>query len=135
MELELALLTMVTRQIMANPLADETSATRLKQVALMTVIVIEKRHATGSSITLAQLVAMTGLARNVVAQTIDPLVQRGLLVEEMGKNSMGRGTARQFQIAPEVFQSLAPFMGVPLAQSRAKAMQPDRERLPSPKTG
>ncbi|WFS69564.1 hypothetical protein CFBP4996_26185 (plasmid) [Agrobacterium leguminum] len=121
MELELALLTMITRQIMANPLEGETPTARLKQVALMTVIVIEKLHVTGSPITLAKLVDITGLARNVAAQTIDPIVQRGLLVEEMGKNSMGRGTARQFQIAPVVFQSLAPFMGAPLPQSKVKA--------------
>ncbi|NRQ19189.1 hypothetical protein [Ensifer sesbaniae] len=51
MQLELALLTMVTRQIMANPFEDETSAARLKQVALMNVIVVERLHATGSPIT------------------------------------------------------------------------------------
>ncbi|UTV41840.1 hypothetical protein MYG64_35635 (plasmid) [Ensifer adhaerens] len=121
MQFELALLTMVTRQIMANPLEDETSAARLKQIALMTVIVVEKLHATASPITLAQLVDMTGIARNVAAQTVDPLVERGLLVEEMGKNSMGRGMARQFQIAPAVLQAVAPLMGGPLGQSKTKA--------------
>lgn len=121
MQFELALLTMVTRQIMANPLEDETSAARLKQIALMTVIVVEKLHATASPITLAQLVDMTGLARNVAAQTVDPLVDRGLLIEEMGKNSMGRGMARQFQIAPAVLEAVAPLMGAPLGRSKTKA--------------
>lgn len=121
MQLELALLTLVTRQIMANPLEDETSAARLKQVALLTVIVIEKLHTSGLPITLAQLVEMTGLARNVAAQTVDPLVERGLLIEEMGKNSMGRGMARQFQIAPAVFEALAPLMGKPLGRAKTKA--------------
>ncbi|KSV94872.1 hypothetical protein [Sinorhizobium sp. GL28] len=120
MQLELALLTMVTRQIMTNPLKDETSASRLKQVTLITVIVIEKLHATGSPITLAQLVDMTGLARNVAAQTVDPLVERGILIEEMGKNSMGRSMARQFQIAPAVFEAVAPLMGAPLGRSKTK---------------
>ncbi|MBM3092971.1 hypothetical protein GFB56_19510 [Ensifer sp. T173] len=43
----------------------------------MTVIVVEKLQATGSPTTLAQLVEITGLARNVTAQTLDPLIQRG----------------------------------------------------------
>ncbi len=121
MQFELALLTMVTRQIMANPLKDETSAARLKQIALMTVIVVENLHTTASPITLAQLVDMTGLARNVAAQTVDPLVERGLLIEEMGKNSMGRGMARQLQIAPAVLEAVAPLMGAPLGRSNTKA--------------
>lgn len=121
MQFELALLTMVTRQIMANPLEDETAAARLKQIALMTVIVVEKLHATVSPITLTQLVDTTGLARNVAAQTVDLLVARGLLVEEMGNNSMGRGMARQFQIAPAVLEAVAPLMGAPLGRSKTKA--------------
>lgn len=71
MQFELALLTMVTRQIVAHPLEDETAAARLKQIALMTVIVIERLHTIGWAITLAQLVDITGLTRNVAAQTVD----------------------------------------------------------------
>lgn len=120
MDRELALLTMVTRQIMANPLKDEMPAARLKQVALMTVIVVEKLHAASSPITLAQLVEMTGLTRTGTIQSVDPLVQRGLLVESMGKNSMGRGTARQFQLGPAVLRNLAVFMGAPLVEPEIK---------------
>ncbi len=72
MQLELALLTMVTRQIMANPFENETSAARLKQVALMTVIVIEKLHATGSPITLAQLDASKNLPSAGFRDSIRP---------------------------------------------------------------
>lgn len=118
MERELALLTVITRQIMANPLEGETPAARFKQIALMTMIVIEKLHVAGTNITLSQLADMTGLARNALVQLIDPIVQQGLLIEEMGKNSLGRGTARQLQIAPAVWDSVAPFMGAPLAKSR-----------------
>lgn len=120
MERDLALLTIITRQITANPLDAETPAARFKQIALMTMIVIERLHVAGSNITLSQLAEMTGLARNALVQLIDPIVQRGLLVEEMGKNSMGRGTARQFKIAPAVWDSLAPFIGAPLATSKVK---------------
>lgn len=120
MDRDLALLTMVTRQIMANPLEDEMPAGRLKQIALMTVIVVEKLHTATSPITLAQLVEMTGLTRTGTIQSVDPLVQRGLLVESMGRNSMGRGTARQFEISSAVLRNLAVFMGAPLLESEIK---------------
>ncbi|WP_235824342.1 hypothetical protein [Brucella anthropi] len=120
MDRDLALLTMVTRQIMANPLEDEMPAGRLKQIALMTVIIVEKLHTATSTITLAQLVEMTGLTRTGTIQSVDPLVQRGLLVETMGRNSMGRGTARQFQISPALLGNLAVFMGSPLAGHEIK---------------
>lgn len=116
MDRELALLTMVTRQIMANPLAEEMPAARLKQIALMTVIVVEKLYTATSPITLTQLVETTGLTRTGTIQSVEPLVERGLLIETMGKNSMGRGTARQFQLAPALLQNLAVFMGAPLGQ-------------------
>ncbi|WP_173992093.1 hypothetical protein [Agrobacterium salinitolerans] len=120
MDRDLALLTMVTRQIMANPLDDEMPAGRLKQIALMTVIVVEKLHTAASPITLAQLVEMTGLTRTGTIQSVDPLVQRGLLVESMGRNSMGRGTARQFEMSPALLRNLAIFMGAPLAGAEIK---------------
>ena len=120
MDRDLALLTMVTRQIMANPLDDEMPAGRLKQIALMTVIVVEKLHTAASPITLAQLVEMTGLTRTGTIQSVDPLVQRGLLVESMGRNSMGRGTARQFEMSPALLRNLAVFMGTPLAGAEIK---------------
>ena len=120
MDRDLALLTMVTRQIMANPLEDEMPAGRLKQIALMTVIIVEKLHTATSTITLAQLVEMTGLTRTGTIQSVDPLVQRGLLVETMGRNSMGRGTARQFRTSPALLGNLAVFMGSPLAGHEIK---------------
>lgn len=116
MDRDLALLTMVTKQIMENPLEEETPAGRLKQVALTTVIVVEKLHTTISPITLAQLVDITGLTRSGVVESVEPLVQRGLLIETMGRNSMGRGTARQFELAPALLRNLAVFMGAPLGQ-------------------
>lgn len=116
MDRDLALLTMVTRQIMANPLEDEMPAARLKQIALMSVIVIEKLHTAPSPITLTQLVDMTGLTRTGTIQSVEPLVQRGLLVESMGRNSMGRGTARQFQLSPAVLRNLAIFTGALVVQ-------------------
>jgi hypothetical protein len=44
------------------------------------------------------------MTRNGVVETMDLLVERGVLVETLGKNSMGRGTARQFELSPAVFE-------------------------------
>ena len=46
------------------------------------------------------------MTRGGVIETIDLLVQRGILTETMGKNSMGRGTARQFEFARSVFEHI-----------------------------
>ncbi|EJZ16496.1 hypothetical protein RCCGEPOP_35704, partial [Rhizobium sp. Pop5] len=34
---------------------------------------------------------------------------RGMLVETMGKNAMGRGTARQFEISQDLLSKLSSF--------------------------
>ena len=110
---------------MANPLEDEMPASRLKQISLMTLIVVEKLHTATTPITLAQLVDMTGLTRTGAIQSVEPLVQRGLLVETMGKNSMGRGTARQFQFAPALLQNLAGLsFGTPVVLLTSQPMIP-----------
>jgi len=41
-----------------------------------------------------------------VIETIELLVRRGILTETLGRNSMGRGTARQFEFSPQVFAAL-----------------------------
>lgn len=46
------------------------------------------------------------MTRNAVAESVDPLVERGILTETIVKNSMGRGTARQFEFCPEIFDRL-----------------------------
>lgn len=62
-------------------------------------------------LTLSKLIKVTGLTRGGVVETIDPLVKRGLLIEAIGRNAMGRGTARQFEIAPAVRSAAATTLG------------------------
>jgi len=51
------------------------------------------------------------MTRGGVVETMDLLVARGVLVETLGKNSMGRGTARQFALSPAVFALLRAAVG------------------------
>lgn len=108
MNRELAFVTMATQQIMSNPLDGEMPLARIKQVAIMTLIVVEKMHVATSPVTLTWVVEKTGLSRTAAIQTIEPLVQRGLLVETLGKNSMGRGTARQFRVPSDILDGYQP---------------------------
>lgn len=71
---------------------------------MMTVLYM--MHQSHEKLTLSNIVKITGLTRNAVAESIDPLVERGILTETIVKNSMGRGTARQFEFCPEVFDLL-----------------------------
>lgn len=114
--LEQAFLTMSVNQILANPLEGETPSAHLKQIGLMTVIGCLKSD--DPVITITRLTETTGLTRSAVAEMIGPLVERGLLVEEMGKNSMGRGMARQFEISPVFMQTLGLIMGDPLRHAK-----------------
>lgn len=93
------------REIMDNPLPDETAQSRLKQVGMMSVIYY--MHVGNISLNLTSLMEQTGLTRRGVGETVDQLVKREMLTEEMGKNSMGRGTARQFAINPRLLDKLA----------------------------
>lgn len=105
-------LTLIVNQIMSNPLAGESASSRLKQVALMTVIYVS---VPGEGLLgLSDLIKVTGLTRGGIIETIEPLVRRGLLIETMGKNSMGRGTARYFGIASSVKTIAATVLGAPI---------------------
>ncbi|MDQ0563026.1 hypothetical protein QO004_004835 [Rhizobium mesoamericanum] len=110
MQLEQAFMTMSINQILNNPLEGETPSARLKQVGLMTVI----GALNGEPLTLSRLVDITGLTRSGVGECMGPLVERGILVEEMGKNSMGRGMARQFHLSPVFIDTLGLMMGDPI---------------------
>jgi DNA-binding MarR family transcriptional regulator len=106
-------LTMIVNQIMSNPLDGESASSRLKQVALMMVIHASLPH--DGLVSLTDLARITGLTRGGIIETIEPLVRRGLLVETMGKNSMGRGTARYFEIASSVKTIVATVLGAPVS--------------------
>jgi hypothetical protein len=62
---------------MANPLAYESPAARLKQVGMLAVI--EVLYAGGSAIALSTLAAVTGRSRAGAAQIMDLLLRRGVL--------------------------------------------------------
>ncbi|MET3794944.1 MarR family transcriptional regulator [Aquamicrobium terrae] len=92
------------QEIFDRPIEGETPQSRLKQIGMMTVLYM--MHQSHQKMTLSNISKITGLTRNAVVESIDPLVERGVLTETIVKNSMGRGTARQFAFSPEVFEQL-----------------------------
>lgn len=97
----------ILHEIMDNPQEDETPQSRLKQVGMMSVLyIMNQAH---QALTISNIVEITKLTRMGVTETIEPLVKRGILTETFVKNSMGRGKARQFEIAPEIFEKLRSF--------------------------
>ncbi|PDT82326.1 MarR family transcriptional regulator [Sinorhizobium sp. BJ1] len=103
----LAFSAFIFHEIVDNPIEDETPQSRLKQIGMMSVLYI--MHQGHQQLTLSSVVEITGLTRTGVTETIDPLVRRGLLTEKFVKNSMGRGKARQFDIAPQILEKLRSF--------------------------
>ena len=92
------------QEVFDKPVEGETPQSRLKQVGMMTVLYM--MHQNHEKLTLSNITKITGLTRNAVAESIDPLIERGILTETIVKNSMGRGTARQFEFCPDVFERL-----------------------------
>ncbi len=92
------------QEVLDNPVEGETPQSRLKQIGMMTVLYM--MHQSHEKLTLSNIIEITGLTRNGVKESIEPLVARGILRETRVKNSMGRGTARQFEFCPEVFERL-----------------------------
>ncbi|MDF2388960.1 hypothetical protein JMG10_46540 [Nostoc ellipsosporum NOK] len=94
------------QEVFDNPVEGETPQSRLKQLGMMTVLYM--MHQRGEKLTLANIKAVTGMTRNTVKESVDPLVARGILQETIVKNSVGRGTAWQYEFAPEIFERLKP---------------------------
>lgn len=92
------------REILDKPLEDETPQSRIKQIGMMNILYM--MHQAHEKLTLSNIIEFTGMTRSGVLETIELLVQRGVLTETLGKNSMGRGTARQFEFAHQVFKAL-----------------------------
>jgi DNA-binding transcriptional regulator GbsR (MarR family) len=97
----------ILREIMDHPQEDETPQSRLKQVGMMSILYI--MHQGHQALTISNLVEITKLTRMGVSEVIEPLLKRRMLTETFVKNSMGRGKARQFEIAPEIFERLRAF--------------------------
>lgn len=89
----------LVEEIIFEPLDDnETPTSRLKQFAMMHVL-----HTLDSlqmPLTLTTLTEMTGLTGGAVLESVNPLVVRGLLLESWGRTSLGRGKAKQYELAP-----------------------------------
>ncbi|NNU63101.1 transcriptional regulator [Ochrobactrum soli] len=99
-----ALAAFAIREILEKPLVGETPQSRVKQIGLVNILYI--MHQAHEPLTLTSVTNFTGLTRGGVIETMDVLVQRSILRETLGKNSMGRGTARQFEFVPEVFSQI-----------------------------
>lgn len=103
---------MMINQILRNPLEGETPTAHMKLIGLVTLI--GALHSEDPIITLSRITELTGLTRSTLSQDMNALVQRGLLIETMGKNSMGRGMARQFELSSAVVETLGLIMGEPI---------------------
>ncbi|MBB2701232.1 UNVERIFIED_ORG: DNA-binding MarR family transcriptional regulator [Rhizobium esperanzae] len=98
---------LILHEILDHPLEDETPQARLKQVGMMTIIYsMNQAH---QKLTLSSIMEVTALTRTGVKETVDLLVKRGMLNETIVKNSMGRGTARQFKISEGLLKKLSSF--------------------------
>ncbi|SES42307.1 MarR family transcriptional regulator [Rhizobium sp. NFR03] len=98
---------MILREIMDNPLKNETASSRLKQIGLMSVLYY--MHLANKKLTIANIIEETGLTRGGIWEAVDFLIQRKLLTETQIKNSLGRGRARQFDIPQTIFDKLRHF--------------------------
>ncbi len=98
---------LILHEILDHPLDDETPQARLKQVGMMTILYsMNQSH---QKLTLSNIMEITALTRSGVKETVDLLVKRGMLKETLVKNSMGRGTARQFEISEKLLEKLSAF--------------------------
>ena len=96
--------TLATHEIMSKPLPEETPNSRLRQLGMMSLLYcLQKADA---ALTISSVTELTGMTRKAAQEAIDPLVVRGLLKESWGRTSIGRGKARQYEIAPEIFEKL-----------------------------
>lgn len=98
---------LILHEILDNPLEDETPQARLKQIGMMTILyTMTQAH---QKLTLSNIIEVTELTRSGAKETVDLLVRRGMLTETMVTNSMGRGTARQFEISTDLLKKLSAF--------------------------
>ncbi|MCZ7866010.1 MULTISPECIES: transcriptional regulator [Agrobacterium] len=99
-----ALSVFTVREILEKPIEGESAQSRIKQIGMMNILYL--MHQAHQKLTLSKVIEITGMTRGGVVETIDLLVRRGILKETLGRNSMGRGTARQFEFSQQVFAAL-----------------------------
>lgn len=96
--------TLATHEIMSKPLPDETPNSRLRQLGMINLLYSLQKA--DMALTITNVTEVAGMTRKAAQEAIDPLVVRGLLNESWGRTSIGRGKARQYAIAPEIFEKL-----------------------------
>lgn len=92
------------QQIMEYPREGETTNSRMRQVT--TLLMVFYAQASKNPPKGAEIAEYFGVARNVIQETLDLLIERGLLVEEEVPNSSRHGQGRkalQYSIPNEVF--------------------------------
>ncbi|MCO6181110.1 MarR family transcriptional regulator [Ciceribacter sp. RN22] len=102
----------VIQQVLSESLDDETAAGRVKQIGLMAIL--DYMRANDIDPTVTNIIKITGLSRQAAFVLMEPLVRRGLLVEETVRNTQGRGRAKRFVIDRE------------LAETKGKATRPEK---------
>jgi len=86
--------------VMGFALVGETPGARLRQYAMVTVIL--DLHCKAEPITVSNIVAVTGMTRGAVVEVLGSLEGRGLVETSWTKNSMGRGQARVYRITGQL---------------------------------
>lgn len=99
-----ALSVFAVREILDKPLEDESAQSRIKQIGMINILYM--MHQAHEKLTLSNIIQFTGMTRGGVIETMDLLVKRGILTESLGKNSQGRGVARQFELSSRLLDSL-----------------------------
>lgn len=87
----------VIEWIYSNPLDGETPASRLKQVGLMMFLHRMKRR--DIKTTIPTMVAGTGVSRAAATIILEPLLKRGILIENRVLNVTGKGHATNLEFA------------------------------------
>ncbi|GAA3102341.1 transcriptional regulator [Rhizobium viscosum] len=98
---------LILHEILDHPLEDETPQARLKEIGMMTILYT--MTLANQRLTLSNIIEVTALTRSGAKETVNLLVERGMLKETIVKNSLGRGTARQFEISEELLKKLSSF--------------------------
>ncbi|WP_313195977.1 transcriptional regulator [Shinella zoogloeoides] len=99
-----ALSVFAVREILDKPLEDESAQSRIKQIGMVNILYM--MHQAHEKLTLSNVIEFTGMTRGGVIETMELLVKRGILTESLGKNSQGRGVARQFELSSHLLDSL-----------------------------
>lgn len=91
---------LMLHQIMRCRLDSETPGSRLRQYAMITVML--DLHCSSKPMTVSNIVAVTGMTRGAVDDVLSSLEARGLVSAFWTKNAAGRGQAREYRITGQL---------------------------------